>query len=439
MSGPQSHLQDFLLAKQSSMEKAIEKASYRIVVIVLTFTLNPLIFVVYEPIRASGFIPFVIFTILINLLFCVMYNALIKACAFSGATTYGEILKYYFSRLDRVISFIIFVYCFTTIYLCQLSLANTYQLFAQLMTHDVVLSNSIAISVVICINILIIFIASMYELEKLLKMCYVSIVMWIVCILGQGLIVCMNTDVVSSYFSDWNNMFKSESWTECLYMQISLMNCFQSIVLVYRELAISTGVRGKAAVSRSVNIAIGVTIAFYIVFGLIDTIVNEVILRDKNQHSQGVWFQALMAFFYLAKPILLILQVALNMVTARESAFKIIYSNEVEISAKAMFITNIVINTLAASVIFALIFSDFSTDADIDFNVQLRGYEVLAFLSLFVGVGLPLILMIKMGEDSLWRVCGIAAAMLAIFLVLVDIMLVKLGLYGESIFSMQME
>lgn len=424
MDRPKS-LAEVLLNKSNSYVESKEATSTKTIVIILAFTLNPLIFSFSEAIQISGIIPFICFTIMINLLFSYMYYIIIVACASSGASKYGEILNYYFHRMDRVISLFVLAYCFLIICLCQISVTKSYKYMYSTDNKDTVY-HALLISSIVVVFILTIVVSCITDLSKLYFMCKVSLILWIVCICGQIYLLVVNYKSISKNYpnfysnSDGDYLFSPKFINSLCYLVV-VMNCFQSITLVYKEAGNAAGIHSRSTIVRSIKIAMCITIAFYLVFG---TLVSLLDLRDNKQADNEFNVQAILIFLYrLLKPSMLVLQIVLTMITVRDSAIQLFCSREYTASPFIMYTIStvvIVMSGISSYMVYDTNIDEWDDDGKLtterDDQLETRVFLSLAIISLLIGFVLPWALMIKLDQYSKTRIFSFGVLILAFFL-----------------------
>ena len=382
-----SSIRDALMAKTGTIELG-KSYSVRIIVLILSFAMNPLIFTVGKYMSSSEIIPLIAIVLLLSLVFSYAYKVIIHACTYSGASSYSEILNFYFRNMDRVISVLVLGFCSLLIFLYELCLTRMLE---SSDFQDYLVMASIAVSSVVAI-----IVSGITDINKLYWVLYVSLGTWAICIVGQIALFIMNNEynlmLLPEEPLDYSNYLVAFGYL------ISIMNCFQPMTIIYREEEQFSGIRDEDKVIKSIRIALIIAGLFYMIYPFIQT----------SPEVSG--FKGLLSL--VIKSALLILHISLTMITARDSILQIICSHEYRPTYGVMVSANILIIALAAFLNIAI----FPWKKDEELN---QCYPVLSFLSLFVGVILPWRLMMKIYKYQIWKVVAIGLVIFMIILALI--------------------
>lgn len=120
--------ESYSLLKDSDSPQS-QSINIRIIITMLAFSMNPLLFTVSIPIINCGLMKYLFFSTILNILFFYMYYVIINGCIYSRANTFAEILNNYFHKLDKVLGLCTVLYCMTIIVLCQMTIIKNVKLF----------------------------------------------------------------------------------------------------------------------------------------------------------------------------------------------------------------------------------------------------------------------------------------------------------------------
>jgi hypothetical protein len=106
---------------------------------------------------------------------------------------------------------------------------------------------------------------------------------------------------------------------------IGLVNSFQSVTIVYKEMQEENVTNKRKTMRKNIMITFGLMILFYIIFGILISITSQLQYTDiKEQNIIKYMF----LLYYSLKPFLIVLQAGLTMFTMRSSLLQVFFSEK---------------------------------------------------------------------------------------------------------------
>ncbi|OMJ88138.1 hypothetical protein SteCoe_9953 [Stentor coeruleus] len=401
-------LADTLLAGQKTTGEPQDNRKKQIFFIILACSLNPLLFHFLEIINAAGFISFASFTIIISLVFFYVYSILITAFVNSRANKFEEILNNYFHRMDRPIAFSVFLYCFGVICLAQMSLVQSakYACYSWGIEKykPYVASATLGVS-----GICVVFLSRYQEIKNLYFLCFTNFVIWVVFITAMILVFFYKFDdsvksiSETKFLKGEHDNIMGSAFLPVLYL-IVILNCFQSIPIIYKEIIDSSITIHRSQIYSILRKPLLLSLIYYLLFGFLEyathsPIMNNVIKSDLNYTIIA---------YTLIKPVMLILQITLVMFTARNSFVQTFFRKNYILNSNANFaiiITLTVLSALSSLFVYKSEIKKPEKHKQEDFTRFSMTYYIIAFLSCLVGLCIPWSLMIRMQIHKAYEIC----------------------------------
>lgn len=391
-------LADTLLTRQTSVGEPQDETKKRIFFIILACSLNPLLFHFLEIINTSGFIFFALFTIIISFVFFYVYSILITACVNSRANRFEEILNNYFHRMDRPIAFSVLLYCFGVMCLAQMSLvqAAKYACYNWGIEHY---KPYVAIFTLVVSGICIVFLSRYQEIKKLNFLCFTNLAIWVIFTIAMIFIFFYKFDdsvhsiLDTKFLKGEHDNIMDSAFLPVLYL-IVILNCFQSIPIVYKEMVESSMTIHRSQIYSNIRKPLLISLIYSLLFGFLEYATHNPIMNNITKSDLNY---AIIAYT-LVKPVMLILQITLIMFTARSSFVQTFFSQNYTLRSTANY--SIIISLTILSALSSLfIYKDEinkSKKMEENFTHISMTYYIIAFFSCLVGLCVPWSLMIRM-------------------------------------------
>lgn len=418
---------------------------WKSIIFFLTFSLNPFILQFSKAINLSGIIPFSVLTIVISLLYYYMSSVVISTCLMSRATNYSELFNNYFHRMDIFANFFVFFYSLSYICLVQVSILVTIlATYREIYGYDSQMNFYILWIIMSLFSICMILLSCSEELKTYYKACIVSLILLALTVVGASYVIYAHRDSIDTLMNCENYYYSGDFYLS-IYIITVVVNIFQSLTLIYKDIIDSNFTYKKDSYSRSLKIAFIITIIFYLLFGFILSF-TERITSTRAQGPQEVNIMLLLlCIFRLFKLAWLVLQVCLMMLTLNSSFVSIIKSTGFEVprnislSFSAVFIFVSIINTYYVYANISdqrtyqrnngiLCYSNAAYDDGFDYNeeddydpkpyedLNLMFYEghnlfiINAYCSIVVGLAIPWALMIRSNEYKTENIAKVGVA-----------------------------
>ncbi|OMJ77119.1 hypothetical protein SteCoe_23345 [Stentor coeruleus] len=400
-------LADTLLTRLTTIGEPKDETKSRIFFIILACSLNPLLFHFLEIINASGFIFFAFFTIIISLVFFYVYSILFAACVNSRANRFEEILNNYFHRMDRPIAFIVLLYCFGVMCLAQMSLVQTAK-YACYSWNIEDYKPYVTGATLVVSGICIVFFSRHQEITRLNFLCFTNLGIWVLFTIA----------LIFVFFYKFDDSIKSISQPKFLngkqknimdsaflpvFYLLVILNCFQSIPIVYKEMVESSMTIHRSQIYSNIRKPLFISLVYSLLFGFLEYATYNPIMNSINESDLNYIIIA----YTLTKPIMFILQITLIMFTARSSFIQTFFSQNYTLRSTENYIIIITMTILCALPSLFIYESEIkkpNQNKEEDFTRFSMTYYVIAFLSCLVGLCVPWSLMIRMHNHKAYEI-----------------------------------
>ena len=192
---------------------------------------------------------------------------------------------------------------------------------------------------------------------------------------------------------------------------IGLVNSFQSVTIVYKEMQEENVTNKRKTMRKNIMITFGLMILFYIIFGILISITSQLQYTDiKEQNIIKYMF----LLYYSLKPFLIVLQAGLTMFTMRSSLLQVFFSEKNYSDIKNLLFLLICFLILFASSSSYLIIYSSNEQANADSSIFRVFYIVLAFLGNIIGLIAPWFIMLKSEAYPKW-IIGLTGALILFF------------------------